>query len=93
MILDSKLRHDDVLYILGKKSIAQSAKASIINGQRLHISREIVGEKKVIYDTISKTSSKTSAQKYRRNISRTHTHTNLGKKGYNERKDTSNQRL
>lgn len=46
--------------ILGKKSIAQSARASIINGQRLHISSDIVGEKKVIYETISKTSSKTS---------------------------------
>lgn len=49
--------------ILGKKSMAQSASASIINGQRLHISMDIVGEKKVMYDTISSTSSKTSAKK------------------------------
>jgi len=34
--------------ILGKKSIAQSASASISSGQRLHISNDIVGEKKVI---------------------------------------------
>lgn len=51
----------NVKAILGKKSIAQSASASIINGQRVHISNDIVGEKKVIYDTISRTSSKTSA--------------------------------
>lgn len=44
--------------------MAQSANASIINGQRLHISIDIVGEKNVIYDTISKTSSKTSAEIY-----------------------------
>lgn len=47
---------------LEKKSIAHSDNASIINGQRLHISKDIVGEKNVIYDTISKTSSKTSAR-------------------------------
>jgi len=52
--------------ILGKKSIAQSASASIIRGQRVHISNDIVGEKKVIYDTISKTSSKTSASIHNR---------------------------
>lgn len=49
--------------ILGKKSIAQSARASVSNGQRLHISKDIVGEKKVMYDTISKTSSKTSGNR------------------------------
>lgn len=48
------------LNLLGKKSIAQSASASIIIGQRLHKSNDIVGEKKVIYDAISKISSKTS---------------------------------
>lgn len=52
------------LHILGKKSIAQSANASIIKGQRVHISMDIVGEKNVIYETISKTSSKTSAGRF-----------------------------
>ena len=35
--------------ILGKLSIAKSANTSIINGQRLHKSIDIVGEKKVIW--------------------------------------------
>jgi len=46
--------------VLGKKSIAQSTSASIIKGHRLHISNDIVGEKVVIYETISRTSSNTS---------------------------------
>lgn len=53
------------LNLLEKKSIAQSDSASIINGQRLHISNEIFGEKKVIYETISSTSSKTSVCRHK----------------------------
>lgn len=49
--------------ILGKKPIAQSARACISNGQRLHISMDIDGDKNVMYDAISKTSSNTSAKK------------------------------
>lgn len=50
--------------ILEKKSIAHSPSASVIKGQRVHISIDIDGEKKVMYETISKTSSRTSAEKY-----------------------------
>ena len=50
-------------FILGKKSIAQSTSPCIIKGHRLHISSDIVGEKVVIYETISRTSSKTSGHK------------------------------
>ena len=47
--------------ILGKKSMAHSANASIISGQRLHKSMDMVGEKNVMNEAISKTSSNTSA--------------------------------
>lgn len=47
--------------------MAQSASASIITGQRVHISKDIDGEKNVIYDTISKTSSKTSVSMHKNN--------------------------
>lgn len=49
--------HTIKLDVLSKKSIAQSLSASIISGHKLHMSSEIVGEKNVIYETISRTSS------------------------------------
>lgn len=41
---DPRYQEQMLNYLLGKKSIAQFASASIINGQRVHISIDIVGE-------------------------------------------------